>query len=59
MTKEKVSTLLRRFASDESGAAAIEYAILAALIAGAIILAVANLGTALTNLYTNVANAFT
>ncbi len=59
MTKQKLSALVRRFAADESGAAAIEYAILASLIAGAIILAVTNLGTSLTALFQNIANNLT
>lgn len=48
--------LARRFALDESGATAIEYAILASLIAGAIILAVENVGAALSDVFNNVSN---
>jgi len=44
-----MKTLLARFAKDESGATAIEYALIAAGIALAIITAVNTLGTTLSN----------
>ena len=44
-----MKNVLARFAKDESGATAIEYALIASGIALAIILAVNSLGTALSN----------
>ncbi len=44
-----MTAILGRFARDESGATAIEYGLIAALIAVVIITAVAGLGTALSN----------
>ena len=46
---------LKRFARDESAATAVEYAIIAGLIFLVIIAAVAAVGTALTNTFTEVA----
>ena len=43
---------LRRLVTDESGATAIEYALLAALIAGAIVLTVTQLGTTVAGVFT-------
>ncbi|TSA06869.1 MAG: Flp family type IVb pilin [Deltaproteobacteria bacterium] len=43
---------IRNFWVDESGATAVEYGIIIALIAGAIILALTALGTNLTGLFT-------
>jgi pilus assembly protein Flp/PilA len=45
-----------RFVADESGATAIEYGLLAALIAVVIIGAVKLVGTSLNNAFTNVSN---
>lgn len=45
----------RNFAANDSGATAIEYAMIAGGIAGAIILTVAALGTKVTSLYDSVA----
>jgi pilus assembly protein Flp/PilA len=45
----------KHFAADDSGATAIEYAIIAGGIAGAIIVTVAALGTKVTSLYDSVA----
>jgi Flp pilus assembly pilin Flp len=45
----------KNFAADGSGATAIEYAIIAGGIAGAIIITVAALGTKVTSLYDSVA----
>lgn len=49
--------LVRRFVSDESGATAIEYGIIAAGIAVAIIVAVQGVGTALNKTFTTVSTA--
>ena len=49
-----MKTLLARFAQDESGATAIEYALIAAGIALAIITAVNTLGTTLSNKFTSI-----
>ena len=49
-------SLITRFASDESGATAIEYGLLAALIAVVIIGAVKAVGTNLSGKFTAVAN---
>jgi pilus assembly protein Flp/PilA len=52
-----VSNLLRRFCKDESGATAIEYGLIAALVAVAIIAALQLVGGSLTNTYTAVSAA--
>ena len=49
--------LLARFASDESGATAIEYAMIAGGIAVAIVLAVQGIGTTLNTTFTSVSTA--
>ncbi|MGA8600674.1 MAG: Flp family type IVb pilin [Beijerinckiaceae bacterium] len=49
-------SLITRFVSDESGATAIEYGLLAALIAVVIIGAVKAVGTNLSGKFTDVAN---
>jgi pilus assembly protein Flp/PilA len=49
-----MKNLLARFAKDESGATAIEYALIAAGIALAIITAVNTLGTTLSNKFTSI-----
>jgi pilus assembly protein Flp/PilA len=49
-----MKTLVARFAKDESGATAIEYALIAAGIALAIITAVNTLGTTLSNKFTSI-----
>ena len=51
--------LFKRFAQDESGATAIEYGLIAALVAVAIITALTTLGTDLTNTFTSVSDALT
>ena len=51
-----MSKLLARFAKDESGATAIEYGLIAALIALAIMLGARQLGNALNNQFTFIAN---
>ena len=47
---------LKRFAHDESGATAIEYGLIASLIAVAIITVLTTLGNNLTNTFQNVSN---
>ncbi|WP_082092636.1 Flp family type IVb pilin [Devosia epidermidihirudinis] len=46
--------LFARFAQDESGATAIEYGLIAALISVAIIVAVSTLGNTLRGVFTNI-----
>ena len=48
--------IFARFAQDESGATAIEYGLIAALISVVIIAAVTLLGTNLTTVFNNIAN---
>ena len=50
----KLKCLLKEFATDESGATAIEYGLIAALIAVAAIAAMQGLGTQLNKTFTNV-----
>jgi pilus assembly protein Flp/PilA len=52
-----MKSLFSRFVSDESGATAIEYGLIAAGIAVAIITVVNGLGTKLTSTFTSVENA--
>lgn len=47
-------SILKRFAQDESGATAIEYGLIASLIAVAIIGAATSLGTKLTGTFTKI-----
>ena len=54
-----MKTFINKFAKDESGATAIEYGLIAALIAVVIIGAVQLLGTDLTNTFTSVSNGLT
>jgi pilus assembly protein Flp/PilA len=49
-------SLVRRFLQDESGATAIEYGLIAGLVAVAIIAALTLLGNSLNTLFSNVAN---
>lgn len=51
-----MNTLIKRFAKDESGATAIEYGLIAALIAVVIITALRTIGTNLNGAFTNIAN---
>ena len=51
-----MKTLFNRFAKDESGATAIEYGLIAALVAVAIIGAATTLGTNLAGVFTRIAN---
>lgn len=48
---------LRDFLSNESGTTAIEYALIAAGISVAIVAAITNIGSSVTNLFTSVRNA--
>jgi pilus assembly protein Flp/PilA len=50
-------TFISRFLGNESGATAIEYGLIAALIAGAIIAAVTSVGTSLQTTFTGIAAA--
>jgi pilus assembly protein Flp/PilA len=51
-----MKTLVSRFLKDESGATAIEYGLIAALIAVAAIAAMQGLGTQLSNTFTHVSS---
>ena len=51
--------LFRRFINDQSGVTAIEYGLIASLIAVATIAAVSTLGTNLTTVFTQVAGSLT
>jgi len=51
-----MKNLVSRFLKDESGATAIEYGLIAALIAVVIITAVTTLGGTLNNVFTNINN---
>jgi pilus assembly protein Flp/PilA len=50
--------MLKRFLSDERGATAIEYAIIAALIFLAIVAAIVPIGTELSGVFTEAADGF-
>jgi len=54
-----MSTLFNRFVNDESGATAIEYGLIAALIAVAVVTAVSAVGTELTGTFEKVATELT
>jgi len=54
-----MSTLFNRFVNDESGATAIEYGLIAALIAVAVVTAVSVVGTELTGTFEKVATELT
>jgi pilus assembly protein Flp/PilA len=53
----QMSALLKRFAANESGATAIEYGLIAGLIAVVIITAVSTLGTKVSSQFNKVGNA--
>ena len=55
--KTIMTKFITKFAQDESGATAIEYGLIAALIAVVIIGAITTLGTKITGTFTKVANA--
>ena len=52
-----MSNLIARFVKDESGATAIEYGLIAALVAVAIMVGAGMLGTELNNKFGTIANA--
>jgi pilus assembly protein Flp/PilA len=52
-----MKTLLLRFARDESGVTAIEYGLIAALIAVVIIVAITSVGTDLSAVFNKIANS--
>jgi pilus assembly protein Flp/PilA len=52
-----MSKILARFAKDESGATAIEYGLIAALIALAIIVGAGALGNSLNTMFSNIATS--
>jgi pilus assembly protein Flp/PilA len=52
-----MKTLLLRFAHDESGVTAIEYGLIAALIAVVIIVAITSVGTDLSAVFNKIANS--
>ena len=52
-----MQNLVTRFVNDESGATAIEYGLIAALIAVVVITAVTTIGTNLRGTFNNVANS--
>lgn len=54
-----MKALVSRFLNDESGATAIEYGLIASLIAVAIIAAATTLGTNISNTFNNVADHLT
>jgi pilus assembly protein Flp/PilA len=54
-----MTTLMKRFAKDESGATAIEYGLIAALIAVVIITTLGTLGNNLKNVFNKVAGNLT
>lgn len=54
-TEENTMALIQRLITDESGATAIEYGLIAGLVAVAIIAALTALGTSLDTLFSNVA----
>lgn len=52
-----MSNFLKTFVADESGATAIEYGLIAALIAVALIAAISTLGGKISTTFTNIGNA--
>lgn len=58
MTRSQTIRSMRDFVRDERGATAIEYALIASGIAGAIIAVVMTMGTSLQAMYTSVSNGF-
>ena len=51
-----IRTMIRQFCADEKGATAIEYGLIAALIAVVAVTAMTSVGTSLNNTFTTVAN---
>lgn len=58
MRRATIVRLLRRLLHNRSGATAIEYAIIAAGIAGVLVGAIATLGGSVTAMWTTILNAF-
>lgn len=58
MTRRLWMKQARRFARDESAATAIEYALIASGVAGAIIAVITTLGGSVTTMWTTIKNAF-
>ncbi len=52
-----MTTLLKRFAKDDSGATAIEYGLIAGLISVVILAALQSIGTKLNTKFTNISTA--
>ncbi len=50
-------SIFNRFMNDESGATAIEYSLIAALVSVAIITVLGTVGTELTNVFTKIGNS--
>ena len=50
-------TMVQRFLADESGATAIEYALIAASISVAIVASLGNVGTTVKNMWASIASA--
>jgi pilus assembly protein Flp/PilA len=57
MTKSLTIRPLREFLRDDRGATAIEYALIASGVAGAIIAVVMTVGTSVSDMYTTVSNS--
>ena len=55
----RITSGIRKFVRDEEGVTAIEYALIAALLAVAIITAVSTLGGKVSNTFTKVGNSLT
>jgi Flp pilus assembly pilin Flp len=51
MAKKEIKEVLKSIAQDEKGATAIEYSIIASLIAGVIILIVTQIGSKVSNMF--------
>jgi pilus assembly protein Flp/PilA len=56
-SKEHTMSIFNRFMNDESGATAIEYSLIAALVSVAIITVLGTVGTELTNVFTKIGNS--
>jgi pilus assembly protein Flp/PilA len=58
MYRNRFTTLCRSFFQDQSGVTAVEYGLIAALIAVAIIISIGSVGISINTLFTNVAECF-
>ena len=58
MSRSSMMRSLRKLFADDSGSTAIEYAILAAGIAGVLVAVVMSIGTSVNTMYTSVSNGF-